>query len=60
MCYFGLYRDGQAGFDGASVLSVINLMVTVKQKITSEVNKNLRMIFGMPKEAQPQNIIVVN
>lgn len=39
MCYFGLYHEGLAGFDDVSVLSVINLMVTVKQKITLKVNK---------------------
>lgn len=33
-------------------------MATVEQKITLKVNKNLRMILWMPKDAHPQNIMV--
>ena len=60
MCYFGLCHDGLAGFDDVSVLSVINLMATVEQKITLKVNKTLRTVFWMPEDAHTQNVIVVN
>lgn len=60
MCYFGLCHDGLDGFDDVSALSVINLMATVKQKTTLKVNKNLRMVFWVPEDAHPRDVIVLN
>lgn len=37
-CYLELYHNGLASFADVSVLSVINLMVTVKRKTTLKVN----------------------